>query len=351
MTGSPVRVAAIGLLLGLLTTGLQPGLASADSLTWSITADRSTVPIGVSTQVTLTVTVPLVDPQPLLNCVTVRIPTVYKVTGWSASDSRGSSYPWTTTFASATLTARDSNDLLGLGELSVASLVLRVTVTGQNVSQAKWSGTAFDRNDCQHNPSPAPAISMAIVGALPTPTPVPTPTPTATPGPTPTAAPTPTPTPTPGRSARPSPNASGRPSSSASPGPTGLPVSSPSPSPSAVPSASDGGAQPSTGAPSPGAGTFSGGTGSGGGPIGSPELGVVSIGGSALNFSDAGFGSGLGAFAWTVPGYVLGLSGLLVLVILGVQMAGAALFVPFTRRVFGNSRRRGNRPGRVRLSR
>jgi len=44
-----------------------------------------------------------------------------------------------------------------------------------------------------------------------------------------------------------------------------------------------------------------------------------------------------------VPGFLLGLPGLAVLLILGGQMAGAALFVPLSRRIFGNSRskRRG----------
>lgn len=70
--------------------------------------------------------------------------------------------------------------------------------------------------------------------------------------------------------------------------------------------------------------------------------------GSTLNISLGNFGSGLGAFAWTVPGFLLGLPALLVLLILAGQMAGAALFVPITRRIFGDSRKkRRGRPAVV----
>ena len=72
-------------------------------------------------------------------------------------------------------------------------------------------------------------------------------------------------------------------------------------------------------------------------------------GGSAINVSLGEFSSGLGAFAWTVPGVLLGLPGLLVLLILGLQMTGAAMFVPVTRRILGNSDRQpGRRPRRHR---
>lgn len=333
------RAAALG--FALLLIGALPNLVEAKVLTWSAMADRSNVPLDVPTVVTLTITAPLVNPT-LINCVDVRIPSVYVVGSVTYADSRGSGYSWTVINSTGHVKVKDTDNSRGLGGLlSTSSLLLHITVTGQNVSSANWSATAYDRFDCNHNPSSAPAIPMKITGSAPTPTPTPAPTPTPTPTPTatpsPTRSPTPTPTPSPGGTPRPTP----LPTSAS--GPTPAPSSSvlASPTPSATP-AGGGGALPTSGstpaAPGSGAGSL------GSGPGGSSGLSVPQAGsGTTLNVNVTGFGSGLGAFAWTVPGFLVGLPSLIVLLILGGQMAGAALFVPVTRRIFGNSRskRRG----------
>jgi hypothetical protein len=319
------RVAAVA-VLAVLFLGSLPGFADAKVLSWSATADRSSVVAGVPTVVNLTIAAPFLN-QTRINCVVVHIPSVYVVGSHGYTDSRGAGFQWTVTEAGGTLIARTSNNNNGLW--SSSSLVLHITVTGQTAGTANWSATAYDRNDCDHNPSWAPAIPMKITGSTPTPTPKPTPTPRPTS--TPTRPPTPAPTP------------------AATPRPTAPPLSatgpSPSPSDSGLPSPSvappgDGGALPPGGLPPAAPGSGAGGTGSGpGGPTGLtvPQAGS----GTTLNVSVAGFGSGLGAFAWTVPGFLLGLPGVIVLLmILGGQMAGATLFVPLSRRIFGNSKRK-----------
>jgi hypothetical protein len=331
---------AVAGAFALLLIGALPGLVDAEALTWSITADHSSVPLGVPTVVSLTIKGPTIDLSNLVNCVVVRIPSVYAVGSVTYADSRGSGYTWIVWKSTGTVTVHDTNDSRGVGGLLSPSLFLHITVTGQNVSSANWSATAYDRFDCKHNPSSAPAIPMKITGSTPTPTP--TPTPTATPTPKPTSTPTRPPTPAPTPAATPRPTAP--PLSATGPSPSPSDSGLPSPSPSAAPSG-DGGALPPNGLPSAAPGLGTGGTGSGSG--GSTGLSVPQAGsGTTLNVNVAGFGSGLGAFAWTVPGFLLGLPSLIVLLILGGQMAGAALFVPVTRRIFGNSKRkrRGRSP-------
>jgi hypothetical protein len=317
---SIARVAAAA-VLAVLFLGSLPGFADAKVLSWSATADRSSVVAGVPTVVNLTVTAPFWN-QTRINCVVVHIPSVYVVGSLGYTDSRGAGFPWTVTEAGGTLSAKTRNN--NNGPWSSSSLVLHITVTGKTVGTANWSATAYDHRDCNDNPSPTPPIPMKITGSTPTPTPTPTRTPAPTPRPTSTPTRPPTPAPTP----------------AATPRPTAPPLSATGPSPSP----SDSG-QPPSGLPSAAPGSGAGGTGSG--PGGSTGLSVPQAGsGTTLNVSVAGFGSGLGAFAWTVPGFLLGLPGLIVLLIIGGQMAGAALFVPLSRRIFGNSRskRRGRSP-------
>jgi len=335
---SIARVAAAA-VLAVLFLGSLPGFADAKVLSWSATADRSSVVAGVPTVVNLTVTAPFWN-QTRINCVVVHIPSVYVVGSLGYTDSRGAGFPWTVTEAGGTLSAKARNNNNGLS--SSSSLVLHITVTGQIAGTANWSATAYDHRDCNDNPSPTPPIPMKITGSTPTPTPTPTPRRTPAPTPRPTSTPTRPPTPAPTPAATPRPTA---PPLSAT-GPSPSPSDSGLPSPSAAPSG-DGGALPPSGLPSAAPGSGAGGTGSG--PGGSTGLSVPQAGsGTTLNVSVAGFGSGLGAFAWTVPGFLLGLPGLVVLLILGGQMAGAALFVPLTRRIFGNSKRkRRGRPSAV----
>ena len=53
---------------------------------------------------------------------------------------------------------------------------------------------------------------------------------------------------------------------------------------------------------------------------------------------DIRLSSSFSAYAWMVPGFALGLPGLLVLIIVGLQMLVASVFVPLTRRSLVGSR-------------
>jgi hypothetical protein len=321
---STTRAIASAVVVGLLLTVELSDLARADSFTWTVTADRSTVLAGVPTAVTLTVSGPPLDQSgELINCIVIRIPAVYGVGTTSYADSRG--FSWTVNYSIGSLTAKDAGNLLGLAT-PLDRLTLRVTVTGTKAGPADWIATAYDRNDCKHNPSPAPPIPMAIVGSTPTPTPTARPRPTARPTPTPTPIARPTPTPT--LPAFSSPSVPPTSAASSSP-PTPFP---PQGTPSGQPplSLTGGGA----GSGPPAGGTLPG-------PLASPELRVAPLVDAAdLTFGDAAFSTGFGAFAWTVPGFLLGLPGLLLLLIFAAQTTSVAFFVPITRRVLGTKRGR-----------
>lgn len=202
---------------------------------------------------------------------------------------------------------------------------------------AVWSGTT--------------TVSLNIVAPTPTPTPTPAPTPgpTATPGlpvpiptlplpsiplptPLPTATPglpvpipslpltTPLPTPTPPLSTIGLPN-------SPSPTPTGRPAGSESPRPSSSQAA----AGPASGAADPGSGT---GAPSAQAPnrTGGSSPGVL-VEASGLDLGVGTLGVLAGFEIWAVPAAVIGGPGLLVLLLIALQAAGAAAWVPATRRL------------------
>jgi hypothetical protein len=215
-------------------------------------------------------------------------------------------------------------------------------------------------------------VSINVQAPPPTPTPVPTPTPSPTPAPTP--APTPTPVPTPSPAPTPAPTApptatpapTGTPSTTPPPGPTPSPTTAPTSSPGATPAPTGtpgpgGTANPSTSpqpsgpvgstAPSaPPGGTAAPSSGPGGlgivtDPGGGPTLGGSS-GGTGLRvadiatdqgitISDLGLTFQLSPFAWLVPGFFLGLPGLLLILIVLAQMATGATFLMLTRRSLG----------------
>jgi hypothetical protein len=92
-----------------------------------------------------------------------------------------------------------------------------------------------------------------------------------------------------------------------------------------------------TGTAGAGGGPLAGGPG----PLTSPALKVAPLGDTSdLTFANTAFSTGLGAFAWTVPGFLLGLPGLLLLLIFAAQTTSVAAFVPISRRVLGTRRRR-----------
>ncbi len=292
---SLARVAAAGISLGLVLAGWLPGLVQGDNATWLVTADRSSVSRGVRTTVTLTVPGPPPDQSGKpIGCVGVYLPGAYAVNGTSYTDSRR--HAWHLSDANGVVWATIVSNSQGLNDAS-NWLRLRITVTGTVWGRADWYAAASDQNDCGDLSLVSPAIPMSVVGAGPKPTPRPIPKPAPKPTPTP-AQPSPSPSPIP----------------SASPAPSGLP-----------------GTGPGAGGIS-GSGPFSGAAGSQ--PLGKPELTVADVhGGPGLTFGNTGFGSGVGSFTWVVPGVLLGLPGLLVFLVLGLQALGVAAFLPIVRRV------------------
>ena len=232
-------------------------------------------------------------------------------------------------------------------------------------------------------PTPTPRPTPPPTPA-PTPTPTPAPTPTPTPRPTapPTAAPTatpkpptatptpppatPSPTPRPTASATTAPGATPGPGAPASPTipPSGSPGPSSTPGPSETASSDPTSASPSTAPPpepsasddpTPSAAPVTGGAVGGGGASGSGGAGsgsgdglrggaaALTVGrsrdgrdtdlssGELRDAALAAFGAiGFGAF--TVPGLVVGVPGLLVVLAVTFQLLGGSAFVPIARR-------------------
>jgi len=231
----------------------------------------------------------------------------------------------------------------------------------------------------------------------PAPTPVPTPAPTPVPTPAPTSAPTATPqpttrptaTPAPTSGATPSPVPTSGPSGSSPPGPTPTPAATATPVPSSAPSELPGwSGEPSespmppstpsaTPAPVPGSAgqppTSGGSTGdgsptavTGNGGAGAPGNGAVAQGGpidgSQVQVAGQAADPGaqppeihgmntaittafmqLGLASWSVPAAVVGVPGLLVLLVVGLQMIGGAAWLPVAwRGLRGDGRRAGS---------
>jgi cell division septation protein DedD len=181
----------------------------------------------------------------------------------------------------------------------------------------------YRAQDPQGNTSPPITVTLTIAAVA---------TPTPTPGPTPTPRPTPTPTPSSGASTTPSPG-----QASMDPG---------SQSPSAVAVAS--GSAPATPTPTPegssparpGQGPSAGGTAPG--PSSTPALLAVAGSGSGaapvIGFHFAGISLDL-----LIPPLVLSVPGLLLVLAISAQLAGAFAWVPAVRRYLDGEARRADR--------
>jgi len=289
----------------------------------------------------------------------------------------------------------DSNVLVGLPSAG-DSAVFKIAVTPTAAGSTSWTAVAYDKpgsgtnTKCGSGTFPTKTLSFSVAPAptpRPSPTPTPRPSPTATPAPTP--APTPVPTPTPAPTAAPStaptatpaptPAPTTGPTPSRTPAPTATPVATLRPTtppeasvePSATPTTSPGTDPPDeTPAPSPSAttspdasatpspllgdtpgGGTGGGTGGGGsatgtrqGSGGAGSASTLTVGrtrdgrntaelsaGGLQDAALAAFGA-LGFGAFTVPGLVMGVPGLLLVLAVLFQLVGGSAFVPIARR-------------------
>jgi hypothetical protein len=323
---------------------LAPAVLAVQSMT--ATADKSQVGLLVPAVVRLTITNVAPDDSGgnAIGCVEASLPNAYGLNSVTiASIPNGRTWFVAKSGNTATAHASGGGDRL-LGDPDDDHIVLRLNVTGLKLGGAHWVVKSWSGTDCSGQPASVQVPMTVVVVALPTPTPtpVPTPTPTPTPTPVPTPARTPTPTPTPGPTATPTPppgaTATPTPSTPGSAAPSTGPIDSSEPSPSASAITS---APPSAG-PSPSDGGLGGpiaivprASGRPGQsvaqPFGPPLSGVSDVSMSGIGLDALGM---LGPFL--VPGFIVGASSIVLLLIILLQAVGAAVWLPIVRRRIGD---------------
>jgi hypothetical protein len=332
---------------------------------WTFSATPTTLRVGVTREVEV-----LIESQAAqIGAIVVTIPSGYDIDDVSISGASGS---WTVlpldvggSVTIVTIVGVDADDLLVAGD----DAKLRFDVTATDTGLGPWRIETFELNVLTSTSNGWEDLSFTIrPAATPTPTPKPTPTPTTQPTPTPTAIPTPTPgstaTPTTGPTPSPHPTATTpstpkpTPKPDATPGdePTPTPdrsTSRPSASPDSTPQAAatatpepDESESPSrppsadpTGEPAPSdppvaVGAIDDpGDGSGG-------LQVVDLApAAAVEVGELDLARSMGQFTWLIPGFFLGLPGLLVVLVVAAQTLGAGVLAAITRRSLGGVER------------
>jgi hypothetical protein len=200
-----------------------------------------------------------------------------------------------------------------------------------------WDGTTWSN------------VATVTIHVAPKPAPTPTPIPTPTPPPTPTIRPSPTPTPRPSlplpsigplptivdpfRTPTPAPSATPDPTAQPSPGPSASPARSAGPSDPAGAGTAAGGDRGDGGVGGAGPGGAAGdpapfSVGPAAGSDDGPPIAVADLGALGL--------VGLDSIAdWAVPSLVLGVPGILLIVAVGAQVLGGAVWIPVVRRWLG----------------
>ena len=354
----------------VLAVGSVPARVAAESALWTLVASPLTATTGVTTTFSLTATNadPLADllSSSEIGCVVVDVPSNFAVASATVSASNTGN-TWVATLSGNRVRVRTTSGGNRLGTLDW----VRFTVTAMPTStgQLAWGARAYRDQNCGGSgalvdvppvvvvtgsavtptPSSAPTPTLAplptltpapTLAPLPTLTPVPTLAPLPTLGPAPTLAPLPTlgpaptsaPTPGPGRSPDASPSASeeATPIRPSAPGAAGTPP----------PGEEGGSGAPETASPS---GSPAPGTGAGFGPgtgVGNPS--PEGRGGLRDSLEPEGVPLTLGPLGvlgtlhiWIVPGALLGIPGLLIVLFVLVQTAGAAAWIPAIRRLRG----------------
>ena len=291
--------------LSLLALFLGAGSIAADT-PWKISASPTSLVEGQQTQVVLTVT----GGTQKIGLVAVTIPSGYEVKA-AAVISQPHGGKWTATISPRLVTFWMNADPQRIGPGDVATF--SITVVPTSPSPPAWTAIAcqHSRDDpvsC-HPGSPATPLPRFGVSPAPARTPVPTPVPTPvrTPVRTPVLTPVPTPTPTPTRS---------QPSASLPPSPPA--GANTEPSPSMLPTASQATASPDA--------PFGGGT-----QVEIPQFPT----GGGIDISGLDGFSSLGLYSWLVPGFFLGLPGIMILLAVLLQVGSGALLLPVVRHFLG----------------
>jgi hypothetical protein len=324
----------LGLAPPLLLLLLTAGLASAASGGWTITRSPSSVTRGVATNISFVAT--NISGGSSLGCIRLRPPTAFTVNS-VVVDSVSGSRTWITEPPTAgagytllVIRASTKSDVIKVdGDL----VTFHVRVTGTAVGSYTWPAESRDDEKCKSG-NDTDSVSVAIVAGTPAPTPTPTPQPTPNPTPRPTPRPTaqtkPKPTPQPTSAPNPTPTSTKRPTAT----PTRSPQATSTPTPAATSTPFGGGSAPSQSPISPTAGSA--------GPSQAPAQSdrfavrwtdVSERGLDALLVTSAMRLDGL--LTWAVPSLVLTVPGILLLLAILAQIAGAAAWLPVVRRKLG----------------
>lgn len=339
MSGSIRRRLGLAVLMGAMLGSLVP-LAAAAAVVWTVTASPLAATTGVPTTYALTVT-----NGDLLNeigCVVVDVPDNFSIAGVGISGSDAGD-TWLASRIGNRVTVRTTS---GDDRLQLLQWVrISVSATALSTGSLAWDANAYVSRNCNGSAwlLAVPPI-VVVTGAAVTPTPQPRPTavPTAPATPTPTSTPIlplpSLPLPSSGASATASPTTSlgataSPTSSSGAPGQSGG-APTPSTSAAAIPSASSGAGGPAS--PS------SGGSSSPGSGEPASRLPSIRFDEGRLDLAGASVGLFAGIEIWAVPAATIAVPGLLVLIWVALQAAGAIAWIPAVRRLQGEdgSRRR-----------
>jgi hypothetical protein len=348
-----MRRVALTALAVLSLTISSAGTARALSL-WTLSGTPLVATAGQPTTFHMQATNVLGPPA---GCVNVEIPSSF-VIQWVGNVVAADGAAWTATVAGTWVDVRSTSGSQFLDPLEWVSFDMQLLPT--QAGTWTWNNHVHVSNLCTgaaYNGAPVIVVVAPAILPTPAPTPPPTPVPTPVPTPIPTLPPVPTPLPTLPPVPTPLPTLPPVPTPlptlppGATPLPTLPPIPGLTPPPDPTPASSPGATPAPTTAASGGVpgGPSAGGTGSTSGPVGRiaelDEAGVGSIGLGA----DV-FGLLDGELVWFVPGAAVGVPGLLVLLWIALQTAGALAWVPAVRRMGADpaaARRRRRRPARV----
>jgi hypothetical protein len=326
------RIVATVAALAVLAT--LPAMASA-LMVWTLVVTPLTA--TADTETTFTFTATNLDPLNELGCLEVDFPDTFEIHAIGVPVGPPGRV-WTSSFTgsnSVEVRSIDGGGRLELGQTVTFTVVALPKIAGATV----WSNHAHRHQDCNDGEQVGVPLAVTVLPPiLPTPTPRPTPAPT----PRPTAAPTPTPTPLPLPVPLPSlpvplpslPLPSVGPSPTPRSEPTGTPApGTPRPTP-AVDDRDPGAA----GAPGVGASPPDGSGASGGGTDAAPVDGTprVAFEEPQLDLGSMGVDLLGGVEVWSVPAATLGVPGILLIVWVALQAAGALAWIPAVRKLSGD---------------
>jgi hypothetical protein len=307
------RRAAAVLAFGAIWASLATPAAAV--LGWTILGGPITATVFVATTYTFTATNVLHVNE--IGCVEIQLPDTYVINSLGTPVASNGD-EWTAELYGGTNWVLVHSESGG-GRLELLETVtFSVTATATQVGAQVWNNHAHRQQDCT-GPDIEPGVMPMVVAPqlLPTPIPTPIPTPPPLPSPIPTPPPLPTPRPTPSPTPTPSATPEPTPSETERPTPAGAVAAAPPPAP-------PGPTEPvARMAPLPGGQTSS-----------------IGLGTEVFALLD-------GPLVWFVPGAAVGVPGLLVLLFIALQAAGAMAWIPAVRRMSGDPVpvRRRRRPG------